>query len=182
MLRALLLVGCTAALQPVKLPDGFKAPSPNRCKSVIAKYRPAEWCCRISRAARDGHLRPRLAAVLCRGRRRQTLRSEPGAEEYASVRTPQIPRRQLGPARGATIKAHNRVRVRELALLSQGPGDVLFVRFEVENRPVPRARGGAFAKEPSPAGRRWYLIWWTKTRTWPCTRATTSANIPYKTC
>ena len=28
MLRALLLIGCYAALQPVKLPDGFKAPEP----------------------------------------------------------------------------------------------------------------------------------------------------------
>jgi len=28
MLRALLLVGCTTALTPVKLPEGFKAPEP----------------------------------------------------------------------------------------------------------------------------------------------------------
>ena len=28
MLRALLLIGSAVALQPVKLPDGFKAPEP----------------------------------------------------------------------------------------------------------------------------------------------------------
>ena len=28
MLQVFLLIGCTAALQPVKLPDGFKAPEP----------------------------------------------------------------------------------------------------------------------------------------------------------
>ena len=149
MLRALLLIGCCAALQPVKLPEGFKAPEPKPLQIGDSEIPDllsgaAALAVRLATGTFVLGWRPCFAEV----GGVKLFGSEPGADEYAL---------QFGPLRfrddSSVLPAARPSKpiivyeyesspfcrkVREMCCL---------LDLEVEYRPVPGARGGAFAKE-----------------------------------
>ena len=149
MLRALLLISLTNALQPVKLPEGFKAPEPKPLQigeSEIPDLLSGAAALAVRLATGTFLLgwRPCFAEV-----GGVTLfGSEPGADEYALTFGPVRFRDDSSvlpaarPSKPIVVYEYESSpfcrKVREMCCL---------LDLEVEYRPVPGARGGAFAKE-----------------------------------
>ena len=149
MLRALLLIGSAVALQPVKLPDGFKAPEPKPLQIGESEIPDlltgaAALAVRLATGTFVLGWRPCFAEV----GGVKLFGSEPGADEYALTFGPVRFRDDSSvlpaarPSRPIIVYEYESSpfcrKVREMCCL---------LDLEVEYRPVPGARGGAFAKE-----------------------------------
>ena len=147
MLRALLLIGCTTALTPVKLPDGFQAPEPKPLQTGESEIPDllsgaAALAVRLATGTFVLGWRPCFAEV----GGVKLFGSEPGAYvlTFGPVRfrddSSVLPAAR--PAKPIIVYEYESSpfcrKVREMCCL---------LDLEVEYRPVPGARAGAFAKE-----------------------------------
>ena len=149
MLRALLLISLTNALQPVKLPEGFKAPEPKPLQIGDSEIPDllsgaAALAVRLATGTFVLGWRPCFAEV----GGVKLFGTEPGADEYALTFGPVRFRDDSSvlpaarPSKPIVVYEYESSpfcrKVREMCCL---------LDLEVEYRPVPGARGGAFAKE-----------------------------------